>query len=101
MGAARYGVILTAIDLHKLEFFGYDYILQHFQRIADEQTYRNYVTSALKAIAENTSRAYGGYTMNHPYAEIMDAKYNPDDEPEETPEQVVHGIMDKLKKMKK
>lgn len=101
MGSTRYGLILTAIDLQKLEIFGYEYIQHHFMRSADEEMYKNYLTNALRAIAENTSKAYGGLTMNHPFFEIMDAKYNKDDEPEESPEQVVHGIMDKLKRMKK
>lgn len=101
MGAARYGLILTAIDLQKLEIFGSEYIRQHFQRASDEEIYRNYLASAVKALAENTSRAYGGYTMPHSYAELIDAKYdNGKGEPDETPEQVVNGLMERLKNMK-
>lgn len=97
MGAARYGLILTAIDLQKLEIFGSEYIRQHFLRMSDDELYKNYIANTLKAIAENTQRFAGGYTQKFTYAEIIEAKYDNKPKKEETQEQIVNRFMEKLK----
>lgn len=99
MGAARYGLILTAIDLQKLELFGAEYIAQHFQRVSDEELYKSYMSNALKIIAENTSNYAGGYTLKHQYSELIEAKYDNTPKNTQTPEQIVNGIMERLKKI--
>jgi hypothetical protein len=68
-------------------------------RTADDELYKSYVTNALQAIAENTSRFAGGYTFKHPYSEIMEARYDTTPKSEQTPEQVVNGIMERLRKI--
>lgn len=68
-------------------------------RTADEELYKNYMSNALQAIAENTSRFAGGYTFKHMYSELMEARYDTTLKNEQTPEQVVNGIMERLRKI--
>ena len=73
--------------------------MQHFQRVSDEMMYRNYISNALKALMENTARFAGGVVFQHMYSELLEAKYDTTPKTEQTPEQIVNGIMDRLKKI--
>ena len=46
------------------------YVLSKARERANEDTYRSYIADALKAIAENTARMYGGTVMSRRYCEL-------------------------------
>lgn len=60
-----------------------------------DEAFRAYVTDALKAIAENTSRIAGGTVMKSRYMDLIDPK------PEETRtgEEIVQHVSEKLAKL--
>lgn len=95
MGASRYGEILTSLDIGKYEIFGTSYIINTINRELKEDAYRNYISDALRMIAENTSKPYGGSYPKLSYREVITPVK------EETPEkvdcnEVVSGIWNKL-----
>ena len=50
------------------------YCLARLDERLTERAYRAYVTDALKAAAENTSRANGGIIMQRRFAELFEPK---------------------------
>lgn len=87
-------------SLQHLELFGKGYVIEHciafFRRQQKEQMYRVYITDALKAIAENTSRMYGGVSIKTRYADIIGDE-NTHREEKRTPDQIIDHIRNKLK----
>ena len=55
-----------------------------------ETAYRNYVADALMAIAENTSKMYGGSYMKIRYADMLKPQ-----EPEKSGEEIVAEVLAK------
>lgn len=56
-----------------------------------------YITDALKAISENTSRKDGGACMQKRYVDIIDTLYQKAPAEEKTAEGVIEKIRSKLK----
>lgn len=49
-----------------------DHCISAFLQRQDEKSYKAYVTDALKAIAENTSRSAGGTVMVKRFVDVID-----------------------------
>lgn len=102
MGSVRYGELITSIDLARLELFGTDYIhqfvIQHILYERKELKYRYYLTDCLMAITQNTFNLAGkGTYMTVSYRELTESEH--DTKPQETSEQVIDRIKNKLKNL--
>lgn len=87
--------------------FGKAYVIDHcigfFRRKNERLLYEVYVTDALKAIAENTARMYGGSSMKTRYAELVQERKGMDDggevKAERTANEIISNIKDKINKL--
>lgn len=102
MGADRFGQALTAVDLRKAEFYGieyiYDSVIAWLGAEMRRKQYEYYLTDALKAIAENTSRG-GGVTLRERFADMVE-DHNEEPEPEQHPEEIKAKIINEFKRLR-
>lgn len=56
-----------------------DHCITFFRKQNNELAYRIYITDALKAIAENTQKMFGGSSMQKRFAEIIRPKDTAED----------------------
>ena len=77
-----------------------DHCVGFFQKKQEEKLYRVYVTDALKALCDNTSKMISGkaVTMNMRYKDLIDNE--PQKEDTRTAEEVINHITDKLQRLK-
>ena len=82
-GAVGYAEAIENISIQHLELLGRGYVIEHcvsfFRKKNEELAYRIYVTDALKAIAENTQKMFGGSFMQKRFAEIIRPKDTAED----------------------
>lgn len=72
-----------------------DHCIAFFRRKNERRLFEIYVTDALKAIAENTSKMYGGSSMKMRYADLMmDTKT--EEESERTADDIINSIKNKI-----
>lgn len=91
-------MILSEIDTQKLDLFGSEYIAMHFLKWKEREHYKNYIADALKALTENTAKAYGGTVLKFSFNEMKEARYAPR-EREKSVEEVVESLKRKLCKI--
>lgn len=74
-----------------------DHCISLFKKRQQELLYKVYITDALKAISENTSRKDGGVCMQKRYADMINEFYEKAPAEEKTAEGVIEKIRSKLK----
>lgn len=50
-----------------------------FKKYQEEKSYHMYITDALRAIAENTSRMYGGRELKHRWVDLIENESSNDE----------------------
>lgn len=100
MGAVRFGELITSLDLAKYEIFGHEYLQDTIRSTLRDNAYRYYLTDVLNAIAQNTSKAYGGIYMTKSYRELTDTTQNYQEVEEDTRPvlDIAHEIFAKIRR---
>ena len=86
-----------------LELFGKEYIIDHILNVtkkqAKDETYRMYVTEALKCIVMNTSGQGSTLTLNKSFSELVNPSTNTlsDEEKEKNSEEKAREIINNIK----
>lgn len=85
-----------------LDLMGKGYIIQHCVALTSEKTkekiFKIYITDALRAIAENTAKQYGGKVMNLRFADLISEEKHEEKQP--TEDEIISGLKAKLRKNK-
>lgn len=69
-----------------------DNYIAFFKNMQKERMYKVYVTDALKAIATNTSKAYGGVELNKRFIDVLEPHIE-----KRTANDIINNIKRKLK----
>lgn len=93
MGCDEYFELISDIRLDLTEVLGRGYVIDYciasLRRKNKELAYRVYITDALKAVAENTSRYAGGTVLSKRFAEYLEPPKK---------EMTAQEVIDKIKK---
>jgi len=87
------GISINLMESLETEGRGYvtDTCIAFFRNKCHKQAFEIYVTDALKAIADNTCRAYGGGTMKQRFADYLHPQ-KVNDSPVQSASEIIAGI---------
>lgn len=99
-GASAFKGGIESIRLEFVEMMGMGYVIEHcishFLETKQEESYRTYVTEALRILTENTAKSPGGSYLSKSFSDIYKKAEN--EEPEKTEEEIISEIDEMLAK---
>lgn len=77
-GATAFKDGIESVRLEFVEMIGMGYVIEHcishFLELKQEESYRAYITEALRILTENTAKYSGGSYLKKSYSEIFSKK---------------------------
>lgn len=99
-GASAFKDGIESIRLEFVEMMGMGYVIEHcishFLKLKQEESYRTYITEALRILTENTAKSSGGSYLSKSFSDIY--KKPEKEEPEKTQEEIIAEIDEMLAK---